>query len=88
MSYIPELAPFVAYLPRLELFTIQIAPQTFRPKEENPPELNEFLNSVMEHKEDFGAVRQAARKYQKMKKDIQDVDLSFMDPVNVRLIYI
>jgi hypothetical protein len=44
--------------------------QSFRPKEENPPELNQFLHSVLEHKTDFDAVKQAARKYQKMKKDV------------------
>ncbi|EFA06918.2 hypothetical protein TcasGA2_TC009867 [Tribolium castaneum] len=48
--------------------------ENIRPKADNPPELNDFLNNVLDHKSDFYFVKEVARKYQKMKKDTHLMD--------------
>ncbi|XP_044264045.1 uncharacterized protein LOC123010921 [Tribolium madens] len=48
--------------------------ENIRPKADNPQQLNDFLNNVLDHKSDFYFVKEVARKYQKMKKDTHLMD--------------
>ncbi|RZC32496.1 hypothetical protein BDFB_008353 [Asbolus verrucosus] len=77
------------YLAPLFRQRLQLNP-SFRPKEDNPPELNEFLTNVLDHRNEFSYIRDAAKRYQKMKKDTQDMyGLDLLNqPTNFRTVFL